>query len=121
MSIYLADEEPILMVNVMEPSWQAIFEADLIEVGTPQRVVVEGLPPLCIVRLDDQFCVVNDTCTHGEASLADGFVEGDEIECPWHSGKFCVRDGRAVGMPATDPIRIYETRIIDGQVCIDKT
>ena len=103
-----------------EPGWRALFEADFVEVGTPQRVVVEGLPPLCIVRLEgDEFHVLDDTCTHGEASLADGFVGGDEIECPFHAGKFCVRDGRATAMPAEEPIRVWPARVIGGQVCIE--
>lgn len=106
-----------------EAGRRALYEADLIEVGTPQRVVTSGMPPLCIVRLADAdgggWFVVDDTCSHGQASLADGFVEGDEIECPFHSGKFCVRDGRATAMPADAPIRVYPARVIDGQVCID--
>jgi len=108
------------MSSFPEPGWRAVFEAELIEVGTPQRVVVDGLPPLCIVRLDDDgYHVVADTCTHGQAQLSDGFVEGDEIECPWHSGKFCLRDGRATAMPAEAPIRVWRARVIDGQVCIE--
>lgn len=103
-----------------EVAWRPIYEADFLEAGTPQRVVVDGLPPLCVVRLESgALHVVDDTCTHGEASLADGFVEGDDIECPWHSGKFCLKDGRATAMPASDPIRVYPARVVDGQVCID--
>ena len=102
-----------------EPGWLALFEADFIEAGTPQRVLVDGLPPLAIFRIDDAFHVTDDTCTHGAASLAEGFVEGDEIECPWHSGRFCIRDGRATAMPAVEPIRVYKARVIDGQVCIE--
>ena len=107
------------MSTFPEPGWRALLEADFIEADTPQRVVVEGLPPLAIFRIDDEFHVTDDTCTHGEASLADGFIKGDEIECPWHSGKFCIRDGRATAMPAVEPIRVYKTRVIDGQVCIE--
>jgi nitrite reductase/ring-hydroxylating ferredoxin subunit len=102
-----------------EPGWQALFEVDFLEVGTPQRVVVDRRPPLAVFRLDDGCFVTDDTCTHGQASLAEGFVEGDEIECPWHSGRFCIRDGRATGAPAADPIRVYRSRVIDGQVCIE--
>lgn len=101
-----------------EPGWQALFELDFLEVGTPQRVDVEGRPPLVIFRLDDGCFVTDDTCTHGQASLSEGFIEGDEIECPWHSGRFCVRDGRATAVPAVDPVRAYKTRVIDGKVCI---
>ena len=65
----------------------------------PVRVEVEGLPPLAVFQLDDGFYVTDDTCTHGEASLCEGFVEGDEIECPWHSGRFCIKDGKATALP----------------------
>ena len=105
-----------------DPAWRAIFDAAFLEAGTPQRVVVDGLPPLCVVQLADAdgggTFVVDDTCTHGDASLAEGFVEGDAIECPFHAGTFCLRDGRPTGEPAVVPIRAYATRVIDGQVCI---
>ena len=105
-----------------EPSWRPVFEADFLEPDTPQRVVVDGLPPLCVVRVSDAagggVFVVDDACTHGDASLAEGFVEGDAIECPFHAGRFCLRDGRAVGEPAIDAVRAYPARIVDGRVCI---
>jgi len=104
------------------PVWRPIFEADFLEPGTPQRVVVDGLPPLCVVRLADAdgggAFVVDDACTHGDASLSEGFVEGDRIECPFHAGTFCLRDGRATGEPAVVPVRAYPTHIVDGQICI---
>lgn len=107
----------------MDESARSAFQplciaADL-EIGTPLRVVVDGLPPLAVFRLEDGYFVTDDTCTHGQASLSDGFVEGDEIECPWHSGKFCVKDGKATAFPAIEPIRVYRTSVVDGQVCID--
>ena len=100
--------------------WRPLFEADLLEPGTPQRVVVEGLPALALFRLDDGSChVTADACTHGDASLSEGFVEGDEIECPWHGGRFCVRDGKATAPPAAFALRTWPVRVVDGQVCID--
>jgi nitrite reductase/ring-hydroxylating ferredoxin subunit len=109
------------MSHYPEPGWRALFEVDFIEEGTPQRVLVDGLPPLAIFKLADGCYVTDDTCTHGEASLADGFVEGDQIECPWHSGRFCIKTGAALTMPATEPIKAYTTRVIDGQVCIQES
>ena len=99
--------------------WRPLFEADLLEPGTPQRVVVAGLPPLALFKLQDGSChVTADACTHGDASLSEGFVEGDEIECPWHGGRFCVRDGRATAPPAGFALRVWPVRVVDGQVCI---
>ena len=107
-----------MSTSAPEPGWRAILEADFLEEGTPQRVVVDGFPPLAVFRLGDGCFVTADTCTHGEASLCEGFVEGDEIECPWHSGRFSIRTGAATAMPACDPIKAYPAREIAGQVCI---
>ena len=100
--------------------WRPLCHAIDVEVDVPMRVEREGLPVLAVFRLEDgSIHVTDDTCTHGQASLSDGFVVGDEIECPWHSGKFCVRDGRATALPAVEPIRVHPARVIDGQVCIE--
>ena len=103
-------------------SWRPLCHAIDVEVGVPVRVDREGLPPLAVFQLEDgSFHVTSDVCTHGEASLSDGFVVGDEIECPWHSGRFCIRDGKATAPPAFEPIKVYSTRVVDGRVCIETT
>jgi len=103
-----------------DSSWQPLCDAVDVEVDVPLRVERDGLPALAVFRLDDgSIHVTDDTCTHGQASLSEGFVVGDEIECPWHSGRFCVRDGRATALPATEPIRVHAARVIDGRVCIE--
>ena len=43
---------------------------------------------------DDEFYALDDICTHGNASLADGWVEGAEVECPLH-----VQDDPPAGVP----------------------
>lgn len=58
----------------------------------------------------------DNLCTHGNARLCDGFLDGHEIECPLHQGKFDVRDGRPTCDPAADPVRTYPVRIDGGRV-----
>lgn len=53
----------------------------------------------------------DNMCTHGQARLCDGFLEGHEIECPLHQGKFDVRDGRALCDPVSEPLRTYSVKI----------
>jgi nitrite reductase/ring-hydroxylating ferredoxin subunit len=92
--------------------------ADVAE-GEARRVEVDGLPPLAVYRLDDQFYVSDDTCTHGDASLSEGMLHEDgRIECPFHTGSFCLRTGEALTSPASVPIRVYPVRLQDGDVCI---
>lgn len=87
----------------------------------PRRVEVEGHAPFAVFQVAGEYFVTDDTCTHGQASLSEGFLEGDEIECPWHQGRFCIRDGRATQFPATEPINVYPARVIDGVVHAGKT
>jgi nitrite reductase/ring-hydroxylating ferredoxin subunit len=63
--------------------------------------------------------VTQDLCTHGPGSLAEGYVDGNDIECPFHQGKFDIRTGRPSAAPCSEPLRIWTVHIIDGQVCID--
>ena len=70
-----------------------------------------------VVKTGDGKCVVIDgLCTHGKAHLADGFVDGDVIECPKHNGRFSAVTGAAVATPARVAIRVHETRVRDGLV-----
>jgi 3-phenylpropionate/trans-cinnamate dioxygenase ferredoxin subunit len=65
---------------------------------------VEGDPPIAVFHTDDgEVFAIDDTCTHQDASLADGWLEGCEIECPLHQGKFDVRTGQPTCAPATAP------------------
>lgn len=91
---------------------------DAVEEGEALRVALDGLPPLAVYRVDGEFYVSDDTCSHGEASLAEGFVEGTQVECPWHSGRFCLKTGAALTFPAITPIRVYAAIVKDGAVFI---
>ena len=50
--------------------------------------------------------------------LADGFIEGEEIECPLHQGKFHIATGKAVGVPCIEDIRVYAVKVEDGAVLL---
>jgi len=58
----------------------------------------------------------DNICTHGHARLCDGFLEGNEIECPLHQGKFDVRNGKPTCAPVTEPLRSYPVKIEGGRV-----
>jgi naphthalene 1,2-dioxygenase system ferredoxin subunit len=60
----------------------------------------------------------DNLCTHGHARLCDGFLEGHEIECPLHQGRFDVRDGRPACEPVTVALRVYPVRVEAGRVLL---
>lgn len=82
-----------------------------LEPGSARQVLVPGHAPLAMVRLGDEFFVIDDTCTHGAASLCDGEIIDGEIECPFHAGRFDIRSGVAKLFPCTEPLRVYPVHI----------
>lgn len=75
------------------------------------RVVVEG-EAVCLYKLEDgSIHATQDRCSHGNASLAEGYIEDGIIECPLHQGCFDIRTGEAVSAPCKVPIRVYPIKI----------
>jgi naphthalene 1,2-dioxygenase system ferredoxin subunit len=88
---------------------------DVPDEGTLQ--VYLGDEPVCLYNLGGEIHATHDTCTHGQASLSEGFIlEEQLIECPLHQGTFDIRTGQAVGLPCKDPIRVYEVKVESGAV-----
>lgn len=98
-------------------SWIRACDIDDIEPG--QAVVVEVDPPVAVFNADGEFLATADTCTHAESSLADGYIEGDQVECAWHMARFCLRTGQALTLPATAPLVTYRTEVREGQVFVE--
>jgi MocE subfamily Rieske [2Fe-2S] domain protein len=66
-----------------------------------------------------QLFATDGDCTHGSASLADGFLQGTVIECPKHNGRFDIRDGAVRRPPPCLALRTYEAREKDGTVLLN--
>ena len=74
---------------------------------------------LALYSVEGQVYATDNICTHGHARLCDGFLDGHEIECPLHQGKFDIRNGHATCAPATDAVRVYPVKIENGRVFVD--
>jgi nitrite reductase/ring-hydroxylating ferredoxin subunit len=96
----------------------AVCKAAEVPSGLGMRIVLPGQAPLAVFRLEDGFAVVDDTCTHSDASLCDGYFDGSTIECPLHAGRFCVRTGEVLDLPATIALRTYDVSVVDGNICV---
>ena len=66
-----------------------------------------------------EYYVTADLCTHGPGLMSDGFIEGCEIECPFHQGKFNIITGEPTTPPCTEALKIWPVTVMDGQVWID--
>lgn len=76
----------------------------------PDQVIqlsIDGRAPIALYNLDGDYFATDDTCTHGDASLAEGDIEGAEIICPFHLGAFDIRTGEVTAAPCSQAIQIY--------------
>ncbi len=74
---------------------------------------------IIILNVGGRFYCIADLCSHDDGPLADGELEGHEIECPRHGARFDVRNGRALCLPATTPIPHYAVKIEDGDIYVE--
>ena len=77
-----------------------------------------GAREIALYTVDGDVYATDNICTHGHARLCDGFLEGHEIECPLHQGRFDVRSGQAMCAPLTENLRAFPVKIVDARVLI---
>ncbi len=101
----------------MSDAWIYAIDADDVEEEDVMPAEIEG-QEIAIYRVEGQFYASVDRCTHGAANLSEGIVIDDVIECPLHQGRFCVRDGRALSAPVSEPISTFPTKVEHGKVYV---
>ena len=94
----------------MNERWIPVAKRSAVATGTTLLVDMVG-EPVCLYNLNGTIYATQDICSHQEASLADGFIEGDCIECPLHQALFHIPTGQARTAPATINLKTYEVRI----------
>jgi naphthalene 1,2-dioxygenase system ferredoxin subunit len=100
-----------------ELQWTAAASVDDLPVDDVVGVEVEGRD-IALYSVEGEVFATDNLCTHGNARLCEGFLEGHEIECPLHQGRFDVRNGKPTCAPVTESIRSYPVRIEAGRIFV---
>ena len=96
-----------------------VCKADDIPAGQAVKVTIDGVPIALVKDSAGDLHALGDTCSHGEISLSEGFVEEDALECWAHGSKFDLRSGKPRNFPAFEPVPVYQLTVRDGEVFID--
>jgi 3-phenylpropionate/trans-cinnamate dioxygenase ferredoxin subunit len=96
-------------VKVAQVSDVPVGEGKLVRVGDQF---------VALYNCDGTFYATDDNCSHAEASLSEGFLQGCEIECPLHGGRFDVRTGKATWSPAFVPVATYAVQVDGDDVLV---
>ena len=96
-----------------------VCSVDEVRPGTARRFDI-GSHRIAVVRVEDDFYVIGDTCSHQAYSLSEGLVDEDDclIECPKHGSEFDLVTGAPRSLPATKPVPTYEVRVDGGDVLV---
>lgn len=82
----------------------------LSELDDDEGLRVATTPPVSVYRSEGELFCIDDTCTHEDFSLAEGWVENCVVECTLHMAKFDLRSGRSLCPPAVNAVRVHEIR-----------
>ena len=92
--------------------WVEVCAQGEISCGQHKVVDVEGTP-VAVFNLDGELYAIEDVCTHDGSEIADGCVIGDDIECPRHGARFCIKTGAVTAPPAYEPIDTFPVMVQD--------
>ena len=84
-----------------------------------EATTLDVVPPIAVFNVNDSLYAIDDTCTHETYSLADGYIQGAEVECALHLARFDLRTGAALCLPARVGVRTYPVKTEDGEVFVD--
>jgi nitrite reductase/ring-hydroxylating ferredoxin subunit len=91
-------------------SWYEVTPVSQLKDNEMKAVEVSGRR-ISVVKVGGDFFAFDDTCTHHQCSLSEGFIEGTTVECPCHGALFDVKSGQVLRLPATQSINTYPVKV----------
>jgi 3-phenylpropionate/trans-cinnamate dioxygenase ferredoxin subunit len=95
--------------------WVDVVDANSLAEGKNIVINVDGTD-IAVFNIEGAFYAIEDVCSHDGAEIASGTLEGDEIICPRHGARFCVKTGEVKAPPAYENITCFPLRIENGKV-----
>jgi 3-phenylpropionate/trans-cinnamate dioxygenase ferredoxin subunit len=83
------------------------------------RVIELEDEDVALCNIEGEIYAIANVCTHDDGPLGNGFLLGDEIECPRHGARFNVRTGQVQTLPAVIPIPTFKVKIEGDEIWVD--
>jgi 3-phenylpropionate/trans-cinnamate dioxygenase ferredoxin subunit len=82
------------------------------------KIVHVGEISVGVYNLGGRFCALEDRCSHDDGPLCEGDFDCDEgiAICPRHGANIDIRSGRALTLPAVEPVKTFPVRVVDGML-----
>ena len=99
----MADYERVALVDELQP-------------GQRLSVLVDDEPVLLLQLEDGCYRAIQDVCSHDGQPLTDGPIMDGAIRCDRHGARFDLKSGKALCMPATDAVMVYDVKVEEGGI-----
>lgn len=95
--------------------WVTVVNVGELAPGSHRVVDVDGAQ-VAVFNLGGEYYAIEDVCTHDGGQLTGGTIQGDEITCPRHGARFCIKTGAALSAPAYEPTAKFPVRVENGEI-----
>ena len=95
--------------------WVTVAKVGELAPGSHRVVDVDGAS-VAVFNLGGEYYAIEDVCTHDGGQLTGGTVEGEEVVCPRHGARFCIKTGAALTAPAYEPTAKFPVRVENGVI-----
>ncbi|MEI6101307.1 MAG: non-heme iron oxygenase ferredoxin subunit [Eubacteriales bacterium] len=97
--------------------WHKVCNVEELEMDDVTGITVAG-KIYAVYYLSSGYYATSGLCTHEQAKLFDGYVDGEIIECPKHNARFNIITGKAVKRPACIDLETYPAKVEEGKIWI---
>lgn len=95
--------------------WEIVGTLEDLADGTLLQTML-GDEEIVLCRAGGNVFALHNWCTHADARLSEGRLEGHELECPLHEGRFDIRSGKALCAPLDADVRTFAVRIVGTEI-----
>ena len=97
-----------------------VFACPVGDLPEGEALRLDTSPVIALFNVGGELYAINDRCSLGNASMSEGYLEEDAtVECPLHAASFCLKTGKALCLPATDPLTTYAVYVDGSDVFVD--
>jgi nitrite reductase/ring-hydroxylating ferredoxin subunit len=86
--------------------------------GQVKQISLQG-KTLALFNVNGTFYAIDNECSHRNGPLAEGFIEGSEVVCPWHGARFDICTGNNLSPPASKGVKSYKVQVVGQDVEVD--
>jgi glycine betaine catabolism B len=94
----------------MTDEFVRVASASEVPTGKMKEVQYKG-QPVCLANSKGKYYAIRNRCTHLGGPLAQGKLEDQTVECPWHGSRFDLATGEVRRGPAQTPEEVYEVKV----------